>query len=237
MRGTGYVAEPLESTADIPLCSGSMPDECDNRSRCGEVTDQAWTSSCVDHALANAIQMLLSTRWHIAPKPCILSLYGLARVHAGKPIGEDSGTSLRCALEAVTTHGYCPDALWPWNPEAVRQGEPWDVLQAAFDQIGLRWHVISTDRKRMIKAAVCQGLPVLVGAMVDESFDALRSLDVWPGCEGGSGHCMLIVGYDSEGVIVMNSWGITWGALGFGRIAWSYICGENTHIVAVLDEA
>ena len=93
MRGTGYIAEQLDSTIDLdPLLGASgAPVDWDNRMRCGEVTDQGQTGSCVAHALANAIQYRKSTRWHISPKPCVLSLYALARVVGERLAGVDSG--------------------------------------------------------------------------------------------------------------------------------------------------
>lgn len=238
-HGLGYIPEPLESTSDFEpvLCSGSTPPACDNREYCGEITDQGPTGSCVAHAVANAIQFLRRSHWHEdAPKPCILSIYALARVHSGKTLAEDSGSSLRAALRAVTEHGWCPDDAWPWSVDAIHEHEPWSVAQAGYDAIGLQWHVVASNRREMIEAAVFAGLPVLCGTTVDDSFDALRSLDIWPGCSEGGGHCMLIIGYDEEGVIVMNSWGSDWGERGFARIAWSHILSDKTHIVAVLDE-
>lgn len=58
MRGTGYIPEQLDSTIDLdPLLSfAGAPIDWDNRLRCGEITDQGQTGSCVAHALARCYQ-------------------------------------------------------------------------------------------------------------------------------------------------------------------------------------
>jgi C1A family cysteine protease len=35
------------------------------------------------------------------------------------------------------------------------------------------------------------------------------------------GHAVVIVGADTEGVYIANSWGQTWGSKGFGLMPWS----------------
>ena len=35
------------------------------------------------------------------------------------------------------------------------------------------------------------------------------------------GHAVLICGYNRDGVIIQNSWGVNWGAYGFGLITWN----------------
>ena len=74
IHGLGCIHEPLISNWKAErLRYYSSEVERDNREFCGEVTDQGSTSSCVAHAISNAIEML------IAIKPCILSIYALAR--------------------------------------------------------------------------------------------------------------------------------------------------------------
>ena len=227
-RGLGYIHAPLQSTIDLGI-SQDLPVELDNRGFCGEVTDQCATSSCVAHALANAIQIRTA-----GEKPCILSIYALARIHSGHTLDDDFGSSLPAALAAVEEHGYCPDAVWPWSPASVHDSQPWDVAQADFDRIGLKWDVITDNIRQRIRSAVNAGLPVIIGTLVDQSFQDLTTFDLWPGCSSGGGHAMVIVGYDRDGVIVMNSWGESWGFGGFGRIAWDHIEGGFTHVIAVL---
>ena len=40
------------------------------------------------------------------------------------------------------------------------------------------------------------------------------------------GHCVLIVGYLNDSIIIQNSWGKEWGANGFARIDWDIVLKE-----------
>ena len=76
-----------------------------------------------------------------------------------------------------------------------------------------------------IKQNLAQGAPVVIGAMVTESFQYMKGSRCWQP-EGGDrvlgGHAMCVVGYDDskEGGAfkIMNSWGSDWGDRGFGWV-------------------
>jgi len=232
MHGKGYIAEPIASNWDAEpvLRANGMP----YRAGFGvfgydTVTDQGSTSSCVAHAISNAIEVLTDVQ------PCILAIYAQARIHCGKSIEDDSGVSLKAALGAVAHHGYCPDHEWPWNPAQITEPMGWGIARATFDKIGLLWHVVETDRERTIKQAISTGRPVIIGTVVNPEFEAWDSWDIWPGCESGDGHAMMICGYDPESFWVKNSWGSSWGSRGFARISWNQL--NNSHVVAVVDKA
>lgn len=48
------------------------------------------------------------------------------------------------------------------------------------------------------------------------------------------GHCVTIVGYFDDSVIIQNSWGKSWGASGFARISWKTVMDQLAY-VAYLD--
>ncbi len=75
-----------------------------------------------------------------------------------------------------------------------------------------------------IKVSLTKGMPVIVGMITPESFINAYSKDIWSPTESdisGSSfsHAMVIVGYDDNmyggAVQIMNSWGGSWGNLGF----------------------
>lgn len=37
---------------------------------------------------------------------------------------------------------------------------------------------------------------------------------------------MIALGYDSEGLLVENSWGTEWGNKGFGKLSWSVVAKD-----------
>ena len=233
-HGLGCIHEPLVSNWKAERIRFYSADSTrDNREFCGEVTDQGPTSSCVAHAISNAIEMLIDV------KPCILSIYALARIHSGSSLAEDRGASIAASLAAVAEHGYLPENEWSFDPGAVHNHPSWRVSAEGFDQIGLRWHAVDGDRALMISAGIGAVLPVVVGTVVDDSFQTHDGTwEIWPGCESGGGHAMLIVGEDPEAYIVKNSWGKLHGIGGYSRIAKSHILDENrTQTVAIIDAA
>lgn len=44
------------------------------------------------------------------------------------------------------------------------------------------------------------------------------------------GHCVTIVGYMKDSLIVQNSWGKEWGAMGFGRISWDVVLKQLMYV-------
>jgi hypothetical protein len=77
-----------------------------------------------------------------------------------------------------------------------------------------------------VKAQLAAGFPVLIGALVDQGFQALQAGQVWQGYVGGEqgGHAMLVVGYDDtrSAFKVINSWGQAWADHGFGWISYRF---------------
>ena len=44
------------------------------------------------------------------------------------------------------------------------------------------------------------------------------------------GHCVTIVGYMKDSLIVQKSWGKEWGAMGFGRISWDVVLKQLMYV-------
>jgi len=45
------------------------------------------------------------------------------------------------------------------------------------------------------------------------------------------GHCVTVVGYLKDSLIIQNSWGREWGAMGFGRISWDVVLKQLMYVV------
>ena len=66
----------------------------------------------------------------------------------------------------------------------------------------------------MIKRALILNGPCAIGVPVYQTSDT----DFWNGSELLGGHCVMIVGYDKEGLVIRNSWGTSWGSRGYAVI-------------------
>jgi hypothetical protein len=80
-----------------------------------------------------------------------------------------------------------------------------------------------------IESALASHQPVALSIPVYPAFDNLNAtknhLDASqiPGTTSRGGHEVLIVGYDSSGVRIQNSWSTGWGAQGFAWLNWNFV--------------
>lgn len=208
---------------------------------------QRRASSCVAHALARVIDM--SQRYALAcagktwvpPKAARRQIYFDARrqevVDALKrgekpPEMRDVGCYPRLAMRAVQRLGYCDEALLPYSddPQEINEAPPAKVYRMAYDQEGLVYHRVSSDRIARVAEvaeALRQGKPVLHGMFVDtavmlnkgEVIDEVDESD-----PKGGGHMLAVVEVTEDEVIDDNWWGgdapdEQWGAGGFARLS------------------
>jgi hypothetical protein len=82
-----------------------------------------------------------------------------------------------------------------------------------------------------IKEYLAQGVPVVMGAMVNREFQAWRGNDVhnhlnYTGDEGG--HAMIIAGYDDSRAAfrIINSWGNNWGDKGYAWVGYDFLVNQ-----------
>ncbi|MFF0627811.1 C1 family peptidase [Streptomyces sp. NPDC004296] len=88
--------------------------------------------------------------------------------------------------------------------------------------------------KADVKAALAKGEPVAISIRVYNSFFNLNSQKAasytyYPasGEQYAGGHGVTIVGYNSKGVRVENSWGSGWGDHGFVNLSWKYLASNQ----------
>lgn len=223
-----------DKSATLWLAPGTTYPSVDRRDLVVEVLDQGPTSSCVAHAEAQQIRCQLIRQGIIdAPLPSRRMLYSAARREHGDQY-LDAGTYLRSGFRAMRALGFCPESVHPWDPRWINEGIPADAIRAAADQRWLdgyyRIPTVGTSRSNYIRAALSKGHTVSFGTLVDAAFFDHTGLEPWTrdgGIEGG--HAMLVVGYDSRGVTIVNSWGTGWGRDGFGLISWEQMERDETN--------
>ncbi|GGQ56372.1 IPT/TIG domain-containing protein [Couchioplanes azureus] len=76
-----------------------------------------------------------------------------------------------------------------------------------------------------IKQALATGSPVALGIPVYQDFMNLRSHSVYSTTSGTNlgNHMIAAYGYDSQGVLIRNSWGQSWGNGGDAKLSWAFI--------------
>ncbi|MEY4764950.1 MAG: hypothetical protein RI907_1623 [Pseudomonadota bacterium] len=212
------------------------------------VLDQGQDGACTGFGLAAAINYRLFLESRLtgsAPSRMVSAamLYKLARMYDEWP-GEDyEGSSCRGALRGWHRHGVCRWSLWPYETDAQGnrlKADPvedakqpdhpernWDI-DALASTLGVYYRI---DVKSVVdmQAAIHQNGAIYVSATVHEgwdlafkgkldSHDDLQRIRATPKPKRPGGHAFALVGYNTEGFVVQNSWGERWASHGFALL-------------------
>ncbi|MBP2654267.1 MAG: xylellain [Firmicutes bacterium] len=220
---------------DFIFCSGcykkteQLPTSVDLRKKCSPIVNQGELGSCTANAIASGLREYLlinkEIKWMQLSR---LFLYYEERLMEGT-VNEDSGAEIRDGMKVLNQTGVCPDADWPYEISTFTN-PPTDkmVADAAPYKVAEYYRITSLAQ---LKAALAEGLPVVIGIEVYDSFesDDVASSGVVPMPDitkeqDLGGHAVLVVGYDDDKsqLIVRNSWGITWGDLGYFYLPYDY---------------
>lgn len=189
------------------------------------------TNACTGFALASVIYHLQRTAKRNLAQ-CGVSpfmLYSMARRYdefAGDPTA-DTGSSLRGAMKGWYKHGVCASKLWtsekmPSGPVKKTSDDWWldAVLRplGAYYRVDMRsvtdMHVALNEVGILYASAVChdgwdEGFSVK--SKPNKGWWTIPPQKVKP---SDGGHAFAIVGYNSDGFIIHNSWDTTWGSGG-----------------------
>jgi len=190
------------------------------------VLDQGSTSSCVAQAIARGVRLEGQLTDALDyPLPARRWIYRLAReTHGDGDV--DEGTYISAGLHVPSILGWPSEEHVQWDEGLIDAPMSADDRHHAYDQrdtVQTAQIVTWGDmREEQIRQAVGVGRhPIVFGSMVDSDY---LDLDSWApqNFDGNAvgGHAQLIVGYDSGGVHVLNSWGPYWGVGGLARISW-----------------
>jgi C1A family cysteine protease len=200
-----------------------LPALVDLRPKCPPVYDQGNLGSCTANGISGCIQF-------VQPQimPSRLFIYYNERVIEGD-VSQDAGAQIHDGIKSVSVEGCCIEDEWPYDI-AKYAVQPTDQCYADAKN-DLISDYVSLDTNMDIKQCLNSGYPVVFGMTVYESFEdptvAQTGMVPMPGNDEQvlGGHCMVIVGYDDEKqcFIVRNSWGISWGLVGYCYIPYAYI--------------
>lgn len=196
------------------------------------VLNQGQTNGCTGFALASVVNHLQREAGRKATEAAVspYMLYSMARRYdefPGNP-NVDSGSSLRGAMKGWYKHGVCSSKLWsslsmPTGPVKSAKQDWWlDAVRrplGAYYRIDTRsvtdMHVALNEVGILYASAACH-------AGWDEGFNVKTTRtkdDYWiiptqKALASDGGHAFVIVGYNSRGFIIQNSWDTTWGSGG-----------------------
>ncbi len=141
----------------------------------------------------------------------------------------EGGTHFDYAFTVLRNRGVNTLADVPYD-EVCYSNSPGSDLTASANRIkNYRW--LQQGSVNEIKEYLAQGIPVVIGAMVNEEFKQLRGSGIlknlnYFGNEGG--HAMVIAGYDDSrsAFRIVNSWGVGWGDNGYLWIDYNFLVNK-----------
>lgn len=198
-----------------------LPKHMDLRPKMSPVVDQGELGSCTANAIVSGLREYLLLRSGKPFKPLSrLFLYWHERQVEGT-IEEDAGASLRDGMKLLQKLGVCRSELWPYTEDFRRKPDAAAEADASHYRIREYHRVVGLNS---LKAALAQGMPVVFGMLLYESFEGrgpettgvIHMPDISTEPLLG-GHAMCAAGYDDDQkmVIVRNSWGTRWGKNGY----------------------
>jgi len=149
--------------------------------------------------------------------------------------GRDEGSSLSDAGALLTKVGAVPLTIMPYTEDfKVRPNNNQVVSAAPFKASG--YELIKPDAIDVMKSFLRQGLPIVVGIQVFESFETYKG-GVYKNPTGQpvGGHAMCIVGFDDSknAFKLINSWSTDWGENGFAWIDYATFAKINLDAMVV----
>ena len=192
-----------------------------------EVLNQEQTSACTGFALANVVNYLLHRAGRSSEAPVSpFMIYSMARCYDEFPgATEDTGSSLRGAMKGWYKHGVCSAALWtsePTPPPVSDPEEDW-WLDAARRPLGAYYrvdhrsvtdmHVALNEAGVLYASAICHA-GWDGGWKLSERKRKAWAIPYQHAAPTDGGHAFVIIGYDSAGFVILNSWGREWGDKG-----------------------
>ncbi|MCO6188287.1 C1 family peptidase [Rhizobium sp. L1K21] len=193
------------------------------------ILDQGTEGACTGFALAGAINLLrrrASVRQNLPTPEHNVSprmLYEMAKLHDEWPGNDYDGSSIRGAIKGFFHNGVCSDTLAPYDPNTKN----WTLAVAqAKDARNIGLGAYYRLRPQIIDyhAALNEVGAIVVSASVHRGWSKPKKGIIQRSNFTEGGHAFMIVGYDSEGFLIQNSWGLSWG--GFqqcpGIAHWSY---------------
>lgn len=184
------------------------------------IRDQGGEGACTGFGLAAAIDLQLAARGEDRTVSTRM-LYEMAKQFDEWTGEEYEGSSCRGAVKGWHSMGVCDDALAPYRPgDSTWQLGIDQAKDARKTSLGAYYRV---DKKISdYHAALNEVGALYVSAMVHTGWQTRSVADgvIGQGSEILGGHAFTIVGYNTRGFWIQNSWGEDWGDK--GTALWPY---------------
>ena len=210
-------------------CLTPLPSSLSLRGKMPPVLDQLQLGSCTSNSICNAFRFDEIKQSLPNIERSRLFLYYNERVIDGD-VNTDDGASIRDGIKSANTTGICSSDLWPYDITKFKEKPPQECYNNAKLNHTIVYQKVNQNLNDM-KSALYSGYPIVIGFVVYTSMESTivaQTGNVPMPSDGEQvlgGHAILLCGYDDDKQLFnfQNSWGTSWGDLGFGTIPYAYV--------------
>lgn len=204
-----------------------LPRSVDLRQLCSPIEDQGNIGSCTAQAVCGLVEYLQRSLYGEHLDASRLFLYKVTRSFLGWT--GDTGAFVRSTIKALRLFGVPPEDYWPYD--TTRFDEDVSAFCYAFAGNYKAIQYYRLERLANLKESLAQGIPFALGFTCYSSLmsEAVRKTgDIplpKPSEQVIGGHAVMAVGYDEAkgSLLIRNSWGVGWGAEGYGSLPFEYV--------------
>lgn len=215
----------------------ALPASVDLSKYAAKPGNQGQVGSCAAWSVDYSAYSILEHEQNITGGPQA-PMYTYAQIVKGQDQGTSFADHLGIAMKQgidSKSHYFQGDFDYSTQPTAseIRNARKWKLSGYTPLHTGSRI-------KDEVKAALAKGEPVVIAIDVHDSFFDVTprqaaSYTYYPTADDplAGGHGITIVGYNSKGVRIENSWGANWGDHGFINVSWKFLADEAWEANAV----
>lgn len=186
---------------------------------CIVIRDQGQEGACTGFGLSAVIDYMNKLRHQSGviddfERVSSRMLYEMARQHDQWPGEEYSGSSARGAMKGWSKNGVCTEKAWRYRVKSRGHLTYKRQLVALKYPLGAYSRILKN--RTAMQAALNEVPAIFVTASVHKGWQSPRNGKITYSEEPIGGHAFAVVGYNSEGFIVQNSWGDEWGGMAIG---------------------
>ena len=198
-----------------------------------KVKDQKNIGSCVAHSIATTIEYFNDLQQNNNEPMSVGYIYGnrTNTTHTG------SGMYTRDAIAATCKYGDISEVLFPYNEEPPEIIEKFTEASERLFELGQPNRFTSYYRlynEDEIKTSLMQNGPVIFAMKWYDDIKVVNSVIATSQKTDGSGHCMVIYGWNELGWKIQNSWGKFWGNSGRAILPYNIEIREAWGIIDTL---
>lgn len=204
------------------IATDNLPPAADLRQYAGGIENQGRLGACSGHAAVSALEILLERSGQFRNLSRLFAYYIFRELNG--TVSSDTGVPLRVVMKALNKYGICSETIWPYREDWWYVTPNADAFKDASSLKVERYERITSFSNLtipLIQGALARGLPVVAGIDICPSLNNLRGSIDTQNYKGTflepyySSHAICIVGYNSRGLIIENSWGNEWGDNGY----------------------